>query len=83
MIQVIHLRGYTKAIRESHLPEDLKASALRAGLAKMEGELVYFRNEEDTNLEYIEFCFTRKPGNIIFNYVSYVEWSEELFGEGW
>lgn len=76
--QVWQLRGYVKALEESHLEGSLKTSCLKAKLADIKGEVVYFRNYEDTNLEYIEFCFTRMVGKIKFNYVSYVEWDDSM-----
>lgn len=72
-VQLWQVRGYVKAINQSHLHPSLRKSALNAKLADIKGDLVYFRNYEDTELEYIEYCFTRNVGSIKFNYVSHVE----------
>lgn len=75
--QVWQLPYYTRAVKESHLDESHQKSALKAELADVKGDVVYFRNYQDTNLEYIEFCFTRVGvRNIKFNYISYCEYDE-------
>lgn len=71
--KLIHLRQYVKALKESHLDGSHFNSCLKAELADIKGNVVYFRNYEDTNLDYIEFCFTRMDDRVIFNYMSYVE----------
>ena len=77
--QVWQLPNYTRVIKARHLDEFHRKFALKAELAKIEGDLVYFRNYDDKDVEYIEFCFTRVGiGNIKFNYISYVVWSEDL-----
>lgn len=77
--QVWQLPYYTRAVKESHLDEWHQKSCLKAELAEIIGNDIYFRNYNDTSLEYIEFCFTRVGiGYVKFNYVSYVEWSEDL-----
>ena len=77
--QVWQLPYYTRAVKESHLDELHQKSCLKAELADVKGDQVYFRNYADTNLEYMEFCFTRVGvGNIKFNYISYIEWHEDM-----
>ena len=76
-IQLWQVRQYVKAIQESHLDDSHRISAMKAELAEIKGDVVYFRNYVDTNLEYIEFCFTRLVGKVKFNYIAYVEYSED------
>ena len=76
-IKVIHLRQYTKAAKESHLEGSHFNSCLKAELAEIKDDVVYFRNYEDTKLDYIEYCFTRLSDRVIFNYMSYVEDDEQ------
>ena len=72
-IKVIHLRQYTQAVKESHLEGSHIMSCLKAELHTIEGDLVYFRNYEDTvDTDFMEFCFTRKGNQKIkFNHMSY------------
>lgn len=72
--QVIHLRQYVKAVKESHLDGSHVNSCLKAELAKVDGDVVYFRNYEDTNLDYMEFSFIRLAGGgVKFRHLSYIE----------
>ena len=72
-IQVIHLRQYVEAVKESHLDGSHIQSCLRAELAEVKGNLIYFRNYEDTNLDYIQFLFVREKGKVKFKHISYIE----------
>lgn len=77
--KVWQLPYYTRAVKESHLDESHQKACLKAELAEIKGDRVYFRNYADTNLEYMEFSFTRVGvGKIKFNHISYVEWNEDM-----
>lgn len=80
MTKVYQLPNYVKAVKESLKPRSnsLYQDCLNADLAEIKGDVIYFRNYEDADVAYIEFCFTRIAiGNIKFNYVSYRPWTGE------
>ena len=77
MTQVWQLPNYVKAAQASHLRSNktLMHDCMNAELEDIIGDTVYFRNYEDSEVDFIEFCFTREGvGKIKFNYVSYVDW---------
>lgn len=75
MTKVFDLPMYSRAADLSHLEGSLYVSCMNAEFAEEKGNVVYFRNYKDTNLEYIEFCFTKiNPFIAKFEYVSYVEY---------
>lgn len=74
MTTVLQLPNYVKAARESLKPRSqaLFHDCLNAELADLQGDTVYFRNYEDTDVEYIEFAFTRLGvGRVRLETVSY------------
>lgn len=82
MTTVLQLPNYVKAARESLKPrsQTLFHDCLNAELADLQGDTVYFRNYEDTDVEYIEFAFTRLGvGRVRLDTVSYKEYQEEWY----
>ena len=78
-VLVMQVPTYVKALETAGLRGSELKSCLTAELADIIGDVVYFRNYKDTDLEYIEYSFTRLGNNKAkFNYVSYVEYDALL-----
>lgn len=80
MTKLIELPNYVKAARESLKPRShsLYHDCLNAELHDIVGKVVYFRNYEDLEAEYIEFCFTREGvGKVTYNYTAYRMYEED------
>lgn len=80
MTQVRELPNYVKAAQNSHLKANrlLLHHCMNSELEDIVGDTVYFRNYEDNDVDFIEFCFTREGiGKIKFNYVSHMPWDGE------